>query len=134
MRRREFISLIASAATLPLGARAERAGKPPVIGLIAAGSVVSTRPFAELTVQRLGELGWVVGRDVVVDYRYEEGSLDRASEAVAEFVRMKVISFLYRVIQGPGSQASNRHNTDPRPSCGRSHWQRFGTELGASRW
>ena len=40
--------------------------------------------------QRLGELGWVVGRDVVVEYRYAEGSLDRAGEAAAEFARMKV--------------------------------------------
>jgi hypothetical protein len=31
-----------------------------------------------------------VGRDVVVEYRYAEGSLDRAGEAAAEFVRMKV--------------------------------------------
>ena len=40
--------------------------------------------------QRLGELGWVVGRDVVVEYRYAEGSIDRAGEAAAEFARMKV--------------------------------------------
>jgi putative ABC transport system substrate-binding protein len=86
MRRREFISLIAGATTWPLVARAQRAGKPPVIGLIASGSVASTRPIAKLVVQRLGELGWVVGRDVVVEYRHAEGSLDRAGEAAAEFV------------------------------------------------
>ena len=40
-------------------------------------------------VQRLGELGWVVGRDVVVEYRYAAG-IDRTGEAVAEFARMKV--------------------------------------------
>jgi putative ABC transport system substrate-binding protein len=90
MRRREIISLIAGATTWPLVARAQRAGKPPVIGVIANGSVASTRPLAELTVQRLGELGWVEGRDVVVEYRYAEGSLDRAAEAAAEFARMKV--------------------------------------------
>jgi putative ABC transport system substrate-binding protein len=90
MRRREFISLIAGATAWPLGARAERAGKPPVIGVMAAGTVAGTRPYAELVVQRLGELGWVVGSDVVVEYRYEEGSLDRAGEIAAEFARMKV--------------------------------------------
>jgi putative ABC transport system substrate-binding protein len=41
-------------------------------------------------VQRLGELGWVVGRDVVIEARYAAASLDRAGEAVAEFARMKV--------------------------------------------
>ena len=90
MRRREFISLIAGATTWPLVARAQRAGKPPVIGVIINGTAASTRPFAEIMVQRLGELGWVVGRDVVIEYRYAEGSLDRAGEAVAEFARMKV--------------------------------------------
>ena len=58
--------------------------------MIASGTVASARPFAELMVRRLGELGWVVGRDVVVEYRYAEGSLDRGREAAAEFARMKV--------------------------------------------
>ena len=53
----------------------------PNIGLI----------FAELVVQRLGELGWVAGRNVVVEYRYAEGSLDRAGETAAEFARMRRI-------------------------------------------
>jgi hypothetical protein len=45
--------------------------------------------FSELIVRRLGELGWVVGRDVVAEYRYVLG-IDQAGEATAEFVRMKV--------------------------------------------
>jgi putative tryptophan/tyrosine transport system substrate-binding protein len=75
MRRREFISLIAGATTWPLGALAERAEKPPVIGVIRP-TPTSTPRSAKIFVQRLGELGWVVGRDVVVEYRYTEGSLD----------------------------------------------------------
>ncbi len=90
MRRREFISLIAGVAAWPLGVHAERVAKPAIIGVIAAGSVASTRPLAEILAKRLSELGWVEGRDVVVEYRYEEGNIDRASEAVAEFARMKV--------------------------------------------
>lgn len=45
-------------------------------------------------VQRLGELGWVEGRNVVVEYRYAEGSLDPAGEAAAEFARMRVAKAL----------------------------------------
>ena len=45
--------------------------------------------IAKLIVQQLGELGWVVGRDVVVEYRYAAG-INRTGEAVAEFARMKV--------------------------------------------
>jgi hypothetical protein len=47
MRRREFISLIAGATTWPLAARAQQAGKPPIIGVISVGTVASTRPFAQ---------------------------------------------------------------------------------------
>jgi putative ABC transport system substrate-binding protein len=83
MRRREFISLIAGATTWPLVARAQPAGKPPVI----SGKY---SPVCRTYGARLGELGWVEGRDVVVEYRYAEGSLDRAGEAAAEFARMKV--------------------------------------------
>ena len=39
--------------------------------------------------RRLGELGWVVGRDVVVEYRYA-AEIDHTGEAAAEFARMKV--------------------------------------------
>jgi len=81
--------LIVGATTWPLGARAEGAGKPPIIGVIIAGSATTTL-LPKFLVQRLGELGWVVGRNVVVEYRYAEGSIDRAGEAAAEFARMKV--------------------------------------------
>jgi putative ABC transport system substrate-binding protein len=41
-------------------------------------------------VQRLGELGWVEGRSIVIDYRPTEGLVERAGEIAAEFVRLKV--------------------------------------------
>lgn len=40
--------------------------------------------------QRLSQLGWIVGRDVIVEYRFADSSIDRAGEAAAEFARMKV--------------------------------------------
>jgi putative ABC transport system substrate-binding protein len=90
MRRREFISLVAGVTAWPLEARAQRAGKPPIIGAIFPGTSDKYPRIAKILVQRLGELGWVVGRDVAVEYRYAEGSLDRTAEAAAEFARMKV--------------------------------------------
>jgi putative ABC transport system substrate-binding protein len=41
-------------------------------------------------VQRLRELGWIEGRNLTIDYRWAEGSSDRAAELAAEFVRLKV--------------------------------------------
>ena len=94
MRRREIITFMVSTAAsslAPLAARAQRADKPPVIGLLVPGASPSVfRPTADLVERRLGELGWIEGRNVIVEYRYAEGSLERAAEIAAEFVRMKV--------------------------------------------
>ena len=40
--------------------------------------------------QRLGELGWVNGRTVTIEYRWAEGRTERFVEISAEFVRLKV--------------------------------------------
>jgi hypothetical protein len=71
MRRREFISLVAGVTAWPLEARAQREGKPPVIGIIRGSSL----PVNELVVQRLGELGWIEGHNIVLEYRYTEEAL-----------------------------------------------------------
>src|SRR5262249_14852615 len=41
-------------------------------------------------VQRLRELGWIEGRNLIIEYRWAEGSGDRAAELAAEFVRLNV--------------------------------------------
>jgi len=40
--------------------------------------------------QRLRELGWIEGRNITIEYRWAEGSSDRAAELAAELVRHKV--------------------------------------------
>ena len=91
MRRREFVTLVGSAAAVswPLTVRAQTA-KLPTIGLWAptTPSVASQR--VAHFVQRLRELGWVEGRTVAIEYRWAEGRNERAAEIAAEFVRLKV--------------------------------------------
>jgi putative ABC transport system substrate-binding protein len=41
-------------------------------------------------VQRLQELGWIEGRNVVIEYRWAEGRVDHLAEFAAEFVRLNV--------------------------------------------
>jgi putative ABC transport system substrate-binding protein len=41
-------------------------------------------------VRRLGELGWIDGRNVTIEYRWAEGRAERYVEIAAEFVRRKV--------------------------------------------
>src|SRR6516225_7421113 len=92
MRRRQFIALSGAAAMGPLAARAQQASKVPTIGYLAGGSSNTTYVLVPLQafVQRLSELGWIEGRTVAIETRFSEGSLDRAREIAAEFVRLPV--------------------------------------------
>src|SRR5712692_4942130 len=83
MRRREFITLLGGAATWPLAARAQPAGKRYTIGYLSAGSFVLVEATAAFT-DALRELGWVEGKNVAFERRYAENRLERLAEFVAE--------------------------------------------------
>jgi putative ABC transport system substrate-binding protein len=91
MRRREFIALVGGAIACPMGVRAQQqAGKVPRIGFLSLTSA-SDRPFLlDAFRQRLRELGWAEGQNIVIDYRYAEDRVDRLPDLAAELVRLKV--------------------------------------------
>ena len=88
MRRREFITLLGSAAAWPLAARAQQPGK--TIGFLGAPTPSAWRSYVPAFVQRLNELGWIEGRTATIVYRWAEGRPERYTEIAAEFVRLKV--------------------------------------------
>jgi putative ABC transport system substrate-binding protein len=91
MRRREFITVLGGTAVAwPLAARAQQSGKMPTIGFLGAAAAVVWRPWTDAFVQRLGELGWIEGRTVAIEYRWAEGRPERYAEIVDEFVRRNV--------------------------------------------
>ena len=90
MRRREFIALLGGAATWPLAARAQQPGKPPVIGFLVAGTPSSHGQLVVGFQQRLRDLGWIEGRNIILEVRWAEGRSERYTEIAAEFVRLKV--------------------------------------------
>jgi len=47
-------------------------------------------PLLDAFRQGLRELGWVEGQNIVIDYRYAEGRVDRLPDLAAELVRLKV--------------------------------------------
>jgi ABC-type uncharacterized transport system substrate-binding protein len=89
MKRREFITLLGGAVAWPLAARAQQSAKLPTIGFTGAGASVWSSWTAAF-VARLRELGWIEGRTVAIEYRWNEGRPERISEIAAEFGRLKV--------------------------------------------
>jgi ABC-type uncharacterized transport system substrate-binding protein len=90
MKRRSFITLLGGAAAAwPLAARAQQP-KLSTIGFLGSGTPAVQSQWTTSFVQRLRELGWIEGRTIAIEYRWAEGSSDRAAELAAEFVRLKV--------------------------------------------
>jgi putative tryptophan/tyrosine transport system substrate-binding protein len=91
MRRREFIAFFGSAAAAwPLAVRAQQPAKVPTIGFLGASTSSAWNHWVAAFVRRLGELGWIEGRTVAIEYRWAEGRSERYTEIAAEFVRLKV--------------------------------------------
>jgi len=90
VKRRDVIALIGGAATWPLGARAQQAGKLPTIGFLGQNTRSAGSEWVAAFVQRLRELGWTDGRTIAIEYRWGEGREERFAEAAAELVRLKV--------------------------------------------
>ena len=91
MRRREFITLLGSAAAAwPLAARAQQTRKLPTIGFLSPMTASVENQRVAAFVQRLRAAGWIEGRSVAIKVRWADGRSERAAEIVAEFVRQKV--------------------------------------------
>ncbi len=88
MDRRTFIGAVAGIVVARSVAEAQPAGKVHRIGYLGSGS--STSGFHEQFRQGLRELGWVEGRNILIDYRFADGRFDRLPELAGELVRLKV--------------------------------------------
>jgi putative ABC transport system substrate-binding protein len=76
MRRREFISLLGGAAgAWPLGARAQQDSRVRRVGVLMAEpeNDPESRARAAAFQQGLEKLGWIVGRNLTLDYRWPAG-------------------------------------------------------------
>src|SRR6516225_4335653 len=86
MRRREFITLLGGAAAAwPLAARAQQSvSKVPRIGIIDDGAIWDH--FR----QELRDLGYIEGRNIVIEYRSTEGRPERLATAATELAQLPV--------------------------------------------
>ena len=89
MRRREFLSLVgAMAASVPLAARAQERVRR--IGVLSNPGPDDAEMQARSAafVQRLQELGWIVGRNLQIDFRWSHGDAERLRSHAAELVAL----------------------------------------------
>jgi putative ABC transport system substrate-binding protein len=71
-------------------AQAQQTGKIPRIGWLTGVSLSSAAARTEAFRQGLRELGYVEGKNIIIEYRYADGEYDRLPALAAELVRLKV--------------------------------------------
>jgi putative ABC transport system substrate-binding protein len=87
MNRRDTLAGIASCITLAsIPARAQQPGTPRRIGYFSAASAAANAPRLAAFRQGMSELGWVDGKDYIVDARYAEGAAANISQLAADVV------------------------------------------------
>jgi putative ABC transport system substrate-binding protein len=86
MKRREFITLLGGVAASPLAARAQQRERVRRIGVLMNYASDDAEGQARLAAfhQGLQQLGWTVGRNVQIDYRWGAGNADRIRRFAAE--------------------------------------------------
>ena len=90
MKRREFITLVGSAAAAwPLVARAQQAPVRPIIGVLSPISTAAAARNTEALRTGLRDLGYSEGRNITLEQRYADGAIERLPDLAAELVALK---------------------------------------------
>jgi putative ABC transport system substrate-binding protein len=90
IRRREFITLLGGAASLPIVVQAQQREQMRRIGVLAQGAADDPETAARVTafVQGLQEAGWSVGRNARIDYRWGGGNNALIRKYAAELIML----------------------------------------------
>jgi len=104
------VVLSASLILAPLAAGGQQAGRVPRIGYL--GTRTPSDFGLDAFRQGLREQGWVEGQNIVIEYRFAEGRLDRLPDLAAELVRLKVDIIVAHSTPG-ATAAKNATNTIP---------------------
>ena len=89
-RRRFLLTSLAGAIATPLVAEAQQAVKIARIGYLSPSPAAANPHLPKAFRQGLRDLGYVEGRNVVIEYRSAEGKLERLPDLAAELVALKV--------------------------------------------
>jgi putative ABC transport system substrate-binding protein len=82
-----LLLILATLGTTTAIAEAQKSAKVPRVGFLSGGM---QGPIHEALRQGLRELGYVEGKNIVIEYRWAEGKFERLSDLAADLARLKV--------------------------------------------
>ena len=112
MKRRDFITLLGTAAAWSRAARAQQSGKVWRVGMLDTTSAVVNSANLEAFRSSLRRLGYIEGQNVVIEYHWGEGRIERFPELAAQMVRSGVDVIVTRGTPA-GLAAKNATSTIP---------------------
>jgi len=101
MKRRDFIALVGGAVVVNSTSLRGQESRPARLGYVWIGSNGSEHSTRDGMRQGLRDLGYVEGRDFVLEERFADSELDRLPKIIAELVQLKV-----SLILSPGNQVT----------------------------
>jgi putative ABC transport system substrate-binding protein len=91
VNRREFVSGVAFALlAAPLAVEAQQPGKVYRVGYMTVVSRQSAEPLMAIFLRALRDLGWIEGRNLLVEWRWADGQVERLSGFAAELAKLNV--------------------------------------------
>jgi putative tryptophan/tyrosine transport system substrate-binding protein len=90
MNRRDSVAALMAMGIAPTAAHAQPKGKVYRIGYLSAPTRASVEGVHQAFLRALRELGWVEGQNLIIEYRWAEGKIERLPELAAELVRLNV--------------------------------------------
>jgi putative ABC transport system substrate-binding protein len=109
MRRREFVGFIGGALGWPVAASAQQADKVYRIGYLGVASAAAQATRMSAFRAGLAALGYVEGKNIMIEERRAEGSYDQLAALVAQLIELKVDVIVTH--STPGVLAAKRATT-----------------------
>lgn len=110
MKRRDALAAFIASSAAPVAVFSQSSGKVWRIGFLSLGSVPG--PGGEAFREQLQSLGWVEGRNLLIEYRFAARKDERLAEMAAELVRLKV-DVIVAVTSRATSEAMRASSTIP---------------------
>lgn len=126
------VAVAATAASAGIRAAGQPAGKVPRIGYLTPGEPGANAHLREAFRQGLRDLGYHVGRYIIIEERFAEGSVERLAELAAELVRLPV-DVIVAVSTGPTVAARKATASIPIVAVSVGDPVRLGLAAGLAR-